>query len=238
MRRNRLWLGCLLTVAALAGLDGVGVSASPLNIDTGKTLTIQPGGSGTLTLSLTNLNSGTAISTFNAWSMGLQLLPRAGATGSATIVSAALPATNAALADPEDPPLFSPGETLSVPANGSTVYTLVASGNKTAAETTFSLGQQYNVADLAISLSGDASGAWDLYAVNNANGIAAWTSAPPVVTSSYGNLPQADGNTGSLLVGTVSAVPEPGGFLLAGTGLAAAGWFAWRSRRSAVSGGA
>lgn len=226
-----------MTAAALAGLDGGLVSASPLNIDTGKTLTVQPGGSGTLTLSLTNLNSGTAISTFNAWSMGLQLLPRAGATGSATIVSAALPATNAALANPEDPPLFSPGETLSVPANGTTAYTLVASGNQTAAETTFNLGQQYNVADLAISLSGNASGTWDLYAVNNANGIAAWTSATGAATS-YGNLPQADGNTGSLLVGTVSAVPEPGGFLLAGTGLAAAGWFAWRSRRSAVSRGA
>lgn len=225
------FIGSIRPLAGLAALLLVAgaATASPLNVDTGKTLVLQPGGSGILTLSLTNENAGSAITNFNSWGFGLQLLPLAGATGTATLESAALPATNPALTNPEDPPLFS-AETLDVPANGTLNYTLVSNGNLTNVQTTFALGQQYNVADVTVSLSPNASGSWNLYAVNNENGIAAWLAANGNATD-FGNLPAVNGDGGTLLIGTVSAVPEPGGIVLSGSAMAAAGWFAWRSRR-------
>lgn len=227
--RQRSWLGSLTTAAIIAGLGCVAALASPINIDTGKTLVVAPGSSGTLTLSLTNQNAGSTITDFNGWSTGLQLLPQAGAIGTATITSAALPATNAALTDPEIPLTFNPNQTLLTPANGTSLYSFLISSNQSPAVTTFALGQQYNVADLTVTLSPNAAGTWNLFAVNNANGIAGWANPSGTVTD-YGNLARANGDAGTRLIGTVSAVPEPEG-LVASAAVMAAAWFAWRSRR-------
>ncbi len=229
----RIRIGHMLAMVgpflALAVL-GTAVHASPLNVDTGKTLSLNPGDTGTLTLSLTNENSGVPITTFNSWAMGLQLIPNMGATGTATLVSGALPAINPALADPEDPPLFLTGQTLGVAANGTTDYTLVSSSNQSAAETTFALGQTYNIMDLGIEMSPGATGSWSLYGVNDANGFGVWLSSAFSPTN-YGNLPSVNGDGGTVLIGTVSAVPEPSGVVLAASALAAACWYTRRSRR-------
>ncbi len=218
--------GLYVVVAAL----GTTAYASPLNVDAGKTLSLNPGDSGTITLSLTNENSGSPVTTFNGWGFGLQLIPNLGATGTATLVSGALPAVNPALADPEDPPLFLTGQTLGTAANGTTDYTLVSSANQSAAETTFALGQTYNIMDVDISLSPGASGSWSLYAVNDANGFGVWLNNVGSPTN-FGNLPSVNGDGGTALIGTVSAVPEPSSVALAVSAIAAAGWFRWRSRR-------
>jgi hypothetical protein len=219
--------GLCVVVAAL----GTATHASPLNVDTGKILALNPGDTGTVTLSLTNENSGSPITTFNSWGFGLQLIPNIGATGTATLVSGSLPAVNPALADPEDPPLFSTGQTLNVAANGTTDYTLISSANQSALETTFALGQTYNIMDVDISLSPGATGSWSLYAVNDALGFGVWLNSLGSPTN-FGNLPSVNGDGGTVLIGTVSAVPEPSGILLAASALAACGWSRWRSRRA------
>lgn len=230
MRRNRGWVGIVATATASAWL-GWGVAlADPLNMDTGKTLSLQPGASGQLTLSLTNLNAGSTINNFNGWSTGLQLIPQVGAVGSATISSAALPATNPALTDPEVPLTLLPNQNLSVAANGTTLYSFLASANQSAAVTTFALGQSYNVADLTVTMSGNASGTWSLFAVNNANGIASWADQTGTATN-FGNLAKTNGDAGTVLVGTVSAVPEPEGFVLAVSAMSVVVWSVIRSRR-------
>lgn len=238
--QHRSWFGSLTIAAIIAGLGCVAALASPINMDTGKTLTLQPGSSGTVTLSLTNQNAGSAITDFNGWSTGLQLLPQAGAVGTATITGAALPATNPALTDPEIPLTFTPNQNLLVAANGTTLYSSLISSNQSPAVTTFTLGQRYNVADLTVALSPNASGTWNLFAVNNANGIASWANQFGAATD-FGNVARVNGDAGTTLIGTVSAVPEPQSFVLAGSAMAAAAWFAWRSRRrglvaAAVSG--
>lgn len=226
------FIGSIRPLAGLVAtlLVAAAATASPLNVDTGKTLVVAPGSSAILTLSLTNENASSVIDNFNGWSTGLQLLPQLGSTGTASITLAALPATNPALTDPEGPPTLLPNQTLSVAANGTTSYSLLASANQSAAVTTFSLGQQFNVADLTIALSGNASGSWNLFAVNNGNGIASWASESGVATN-FGNLARVNGDGGTLLIGTVSAVPEPGSLMLAGSAVLVAGWYSWRSRR-------
>lgn len=235
MRRNRQWVGSLTITALVALLVCCGVaSATPLNMVTGKTLGVRPGQTGILPLSIINVNSGAVVTDFNGWSSGLQLIPQAGATGTATIAAAALPATNAALTDPEVPLTLLPNQTLSVAANGTTSYTFITSANQSAATTTFALGQTYNVADLSISLGANASGTWNLYAVNNANGIASWQN-PSGTATDFGNVAKSNGDAGTVLIGTVSAVPEPEGVTLAVSAMSGLVWFVIRSRRKAAS---
>lgn len=232
--KHRSWIGCMLAMAGLgvvaAALE-TAADASPLNVDTGKNLSLNPGDTGTVTLSLTNENSGSPVTTFNSWGFGLQLIANPGATGTATLVSGALPAVNPALADPENPPQFVPGQTLSVPANGTTDYTLVSSANQSPLETTFALGQTYNIMDVDISLSPGASGSWSLFAVNDLLGFGVWLSSLGTPTN-FGNLPSLNGDAGTALIGTLTAVPEPSSILLAASSvLATCAWLRRRSRR-------
>ena len=218
-------------VAATWLLAAVPVFASPINVDTGKSLSLNSGTSGILTLSLTNLNSGTAVSNFNGWGLILQLIPQAGATGTASLLSLAEPATNPALSDPGDPPLFDNAYILNSAVNGTTDAYQLANSNNTSVTTTFTLGQSYNIGDLTVFLSSGATGSWKLFALNDENNTAAWLN-PQGGATAFGNLATAGvGQYTSTEIGTITAVPEPSTIALLGMSMASAGWYAWRTRR-------
>lgn len=212
----------LRIVLALLVLSAVPAFASPINIDTGKNLGLNPGASGTVTLSLTNAPGGSAITTFNAWGMILQLVPQTGATGSASFSSLLSPSTNPALTDPGDP-LLDPYE-LNSPQNGTTSASQLSIGNNSAAVTTFALGQTYNIGDLGIQLSGDASGAWDIYALNDQNNTTSWLNDVGATTA-FGNAPTAaPAAYTSTIIGTVTVVPEPSTLVMLAGAVATSGW--------------
>ena len=218
-------------VAILCALAALPALASPINVDTGKTLNLNSGSSGILTLSLTNLNSGSSITTFNGWGLILQLIPQPGATGTASLLSMTEPASNPALTDPGDPPLFDDAYVLNSAVNGTTAAYQVANGNNTNVTTTFNLGQSFNIADLTVLLSPNATGSWKLFALNDENNTGAWLT-PQGNANAFGNLatPSA-GQYTSIEIGTITAVPEPSTIALLGMSVASAGWYAWRSRR-------
>ncbi len=215
-----IWLGLALVVCSWQP-----VIATPINIDTGKALSMGPAASSVLQLSATNANAGTSVTNFNGWTLGLQLLPQVGATGTLTMTGITNAATNGALTNPDVPTFIN--ATLNTATNGTTAYKYVGISNVDNTTTTFTLGQSLNLANLAISSSAGASGNWNLYAVNQSPSQSAWLDVTGQGID-YGNLPATNGT--SVLVGSVSVVPEPQGIVMAGS-VIAAGCCAWRARR-------
>lgn len=207
--------------------------ATPINIDTGKQLNLNPGTSGTLTLSLTNQDAGTAVTTFNAWGLILQLIPQPGATGSATFTNLLSPATNGALTDPGDP-LLDPAYELTTAVNGTIGAYQLSIGNNSAVTTTFALGQSYNIGDLTVALSPGATGAWTIYALNDANDTTSWLNAGGAATA-FGNVPTAgtQGQYSANPIGTINAVPEPASIGLAALAVGGCS-LVWRRRAGAA----
>ena len=197
--------------AALVCFAWQTVVATPINIDTGNLLSMSPGANSSLVLSATNANAGSSVTTFNGWTLGLQLLPQGGATGTLTMTGISNPTTNSALTVPDTPTFIN--STLNTATNGTTAYKYVGISNVDATTTTFALGQSLNLMSLAMSSSAGAAGTWNLYAVNQSPSQSAWLDVTGLGTD-YGNVPATNGT--SLLVGTVTVVPEPGSMVLAG----------------------
>ena len=198
--------------ALVLALHTAAALATPINLDTGISLDVDPGTTGTATLSAKNFNNGTPVTNWNAWTVALQLLPEPGATGTMTISSILLPLTDDSLSDP-DAGTFDPNGVLSgTGSNGTTTYTAIGFANNSSADTNWSSGQAYNLADLTFTASGDAQGTWTLYAVNQASTVTNWFDDLGNPTT-FGNTPASAGS--SLVLGTITAVPEPGSLTLA-----------------------
>lgn len=196
---------------AVVGFAWQSARATPIVVDTGKAVSMSAGANSVVVLSATNTNAGTSVTTFNGWTLGLQLLAQAGATGSVTITGISNPAVDPALTVPDTATFIN--AVLNSATNGTTAYKYVGISNVDNTTTTFALGQSLNLANLAVTSSAGAAGTWSLYAVNQSPSQSAWLDVTGLGTD-YGNLPATNGT--SVLVGTVTVVPEPGSLLLAG----------------------
>lgn len=209
-------------------------SATTLTVDTGKSLELQPGGTGLFTFSATN-DAGAISEDFLGWTMGFQVLPSGVTSGSLTVGELFNAATNPAVLGVEVE-ITQPNQIFvlanSGTINGSTGFRSMTI-NSLDTLATLQGSTSYNLGDLTFTASPDAAGTWNVYAVQQADPFAKtyWTDAA-LADGQFGNLPQSGGNS-SVLVGTISvnAVPEPSSLMLAASAIVASGWFGWRSRR-------
>lgn len=196
----------------------------------------------TYTLSATN-DSGSVITDFNGWFGILQLVAEPGAVGTASFVQDGMtnPVVNPSLGPSSTPPdavttTLDATYFLLAPMNGTTDAYQVGVGNETAAGTTWSIGQKYNLGDLQVELSPGALGMWTVFAINDRFDTGGWLDSETFNVAAFSNLPTAPSSPAnsytSLTIGTITAVPEPSSFLLAGSAIAAAGWYAARKRRT------
>ncbi len=209
--------------AALLGCAVLRSDAAVIILDTGKSLSLAPSSSGSITISGLN-NAGDISTDFLAWTLGIQLRPAGTTTGSLTLGTLSQPVSNpmpiGAGPDTIQPTLLTLANSASI--NGSVNFYQIGIQTTVALGTLLS-NTDYNLGTLSFSSSANASGTWNLYAVTQggANYQSYWTNGS-LVDTDFGNLPRGAGNS-SLLIGTVSitAVPEPASTWVMGGCLAA-----------------
>jgi len=213
------------------------VSATTLTLDTGKSLELQPGVTDNFTFSATN-DSG-AISNFLGYAIGFQIVPVGSPTGSLTVGPITVSPVN---------PLPAPGPTSgtvdftqpnlatlagSAEINGSTQFWSIGASANEEIQTVNPLGN-YNLGAVAFTLSENAAvgDTWAIHAVQQAGiFIKSYWVDEDFNDFVFGNWPSSPVGNTSVQVGTITAVPEPGSLMLAGSAITAAGWYGWRSRR-------
>jgi hypothetical protein len=192
-----------------AGLVGHGESqsnAASLVLDTGKSAVVTAGTSTTFGFSTTNADAGN-VTNFYSWTLGVQILPTIGSTGTLSVGTLTAATTNPMPVGGisiTQPTLASLGTAI----NGSTNYYSMG------IETTDTLGtlvsgSSYNLGLLTVNASVNATGTWNVYAVQQNTPLqrSYWTDET-VTDVGFGNLAFGQGNVG-LLLGTITAVPEP-----------------------------
>lgn len=181
-------------------------NAASLVLDTGKSAVITAGTSTAFGFSTTNADAGN-VTNFYSWTLGIQVLPTIGSTGTVSVGSLTSAATNpmpVGSISITQPTLASLGASI----NGSTNYYSMG------IETTDTLGtlvsgNSYNLGSLTVNASINATGTWNVYAVQQNTPLqrSYWTDET-ITDNAFGNLAFGQGNT-SLLLGTITAVPEP-----------------------------
>lgn len=219
---------------------------SIINLDTSISEAVAPGGSGSFTFTMANVGTTATQDNFIGWVLGIQLVPQGGNTGSLTVGSLSGGATNPMpFGDLQitQPALSTLGSSASL--NGSTQYYFMGINSLTDLGT-LAVGQTYEMGSLGLTASGDASGTWDVYTVQqNSPLFKTYFFDGGAAEQPFGNMPWVIGSTGqgnySLKLGTVevAAVPEPSTLAMLGLAGFGAGGYAWRrrGRRLAVAGG-
>lgn len=213
---------------------------SIIDLDTGISETVEPGGSGSFTFTMTNVGTSAAPDNFIGWVLGIQLVPRVGNTGSLTVGSLSGGAINpmpTGSLDITQPVLSTLGS--SAVLNGSNQYYFMGI-NTLDTLGTLAVGQTYEMGSLGLTASGDASGTWDVYTVQqNSPLFKTYFFDGTAFEQPFGNMPWVGGGNYSLKLGEVAAVPEPSTLAMLGLAGFGAGGYAWRrrGRRLAVAGG-
>jgi hypothetical protein len=194
--------------------------ATPIDLNAGIALTLSPGSSDAWTITATNFDNGTSVTNWNAFAIAFQPIPGPGAGGSVSLTGVVSPATNPSITTPS--PVGQPvAGNFGAPINGTTAYTGINISYDAAQTTTWASGQTYNLATLTFSASGDAFGTWMLYASNPADDEffpqTSWLTNG-AQDRFFGNVPFNE-NAATLLLGTISVVPEPSTILLAALGV-------------------
>ena len=215
--------------------------ATPINLNTDLALSVNPGSSGVWTLSATNQNNGTIANGWNAFAVAFQVVPDAGATGTVTLQSFVNPAANPSIPSASAGQPFVGQGTFPQPINGTTDFTSIVLGYSGSSFTTWASGQTYNLATITFSASADASGTWRVYASNPEDNFTDFPQTtwnlPNTNDNFFGNVPFVSGQTSTVQLGTISAVPEPRALTLAGSAAALIGGYSFRrSRRTRRAG--
>lgn len=213
----------LALMACLLLNNAAATGAAIVNFDTGKLLSLQSTGSGSLTLSLTNAGDSSAF--INSYTLGILVVPASG-SGTLTLDAWTGPASNPLLSDvaaeyiPFDQPVLFP---LIAPVTISGTeyfeYFQVQAGNTNGFDDPLAVGASRNIGTLNFSVI-DGNGTWDIYMINQEaqeGGLPiSFLQDSELADFGFGNLPAVNGE--ALLVGTVTAVPEPTTLLLAASG--------------------
>lgn len=215
-------IAAVALVAALATASAA--RATTLTVDTGKSLTLAPGETGTLTLSAAN-DAGAITDNFSGWVLGLQLVPSGVTSGTVSfgslsnaVVNPAIVGSLAELEFLNELTSFPPGTTVNGRGNYQSLAIIDNGDANTLAGST-----SYNLGDLSLTATGDADGTWNVFAVNlpSADGTRSYWYDAGFTEVAFVNIPvPSAGNTTSLLIGTVTvtSVPEPGSLTLAAVG--------------------
>ena len=198
-----------LTAALLAG-EILKSNASVLVLETGKSLSLSPSTSGSITFSAGN-DAGDITADFAGWTLGIQLLPSGTTTGTLTLGTLTQPVSNpmpTGTLSISQPSLLTLANSAII--NTSTSFYQIAVDTIDPILGTVLGNTSYNLGTLDISASANASGTWNLYAVQQGGSFAQSYWSGSLTDSDFGNLPSGAGNS-SILIGTVSvtAVPEP-----------------------------
>lgn len=215
--------------------------ATPINLNTDLALSVNPGSTGVWTLSATNQDNGSIANGWNAFAVAFQVVPDAGATGTVTLQSAVNPLVNPSIPSGSAGQPFVGQGTFPQPINGTRDFTPVVLGYNGTSFTTWASGQTYNLATITFSASANASGTWRVYASNPEDNFVdlpqtTWN-LPNANDVFFGNVPFVSGQTSTVQLGTISAVPEPRALALAGSAAALVGGYSvCRSRRTRRAG--
>lgn len=230
-----LRLRALVVVPCLAVCCCTAWGAAIVNIDTGKSLSMQPGESGSIALSFTNVGSESSFMT--SYTLALMFVQTGGA-GTLTFDLWTGPASNPLLSDPDaeytpfDQP--EPFQLLApVVISGTEYFDFfnVQGTNTDGFDDPLAAGTTKNVGVVNLS-AGFEPGAWDVYVVNEAPEVGglpvSFLQLSDLEVFGFGNLAELDG--AHLLIGSVTVVPEPSSIALVGCGGIAlvASW--WRRR--------
>lgn len=197
-------------LALLAALGSTPAEATTLSLDTGKAVSLAPGGSADFVLSFSNVDAGDVTADFFGWVLGLQVLPSAGAGGTVTIGTLAPASTNSIFAVVGVDDISQPDAlTLAGGAllNGTSAFSgmsMLGSAPATAVS-----GASYNLGSLGLTAAANASGTWNVFAVQQASpNMQSYYFNGEISEVDFGNLLRTGGNS-ALLLGTVTVVPEP-----------------------------
>jgi len=203
------------------------VRATVISLDTGIDVGGLPGSTVDFTFSATNTPGD--VTNWSGWFLGIQVLPSGPTTGSVTLNALLNPAVNPSLTEPLE--ISGPGPLIplasGVSLNGSTDFRSIGIITDPEVDLIFPGSATLNLATLPVTLSGDASGTWNVYVVQqNTTFLKSYYVDELAADLFFGNLPPAAtvGESYSIQVGSISVVPEPTGGVLAvlgGGGVAA-----------------
>jgi hypothetical protein len=206
------------------------------NCRNGTTTTINQSGTGTLYISA--VNSGTTSIDFGALALGIQIVAVGSPAGDITLSGVDAPENSvwfdASTSGPDN------GTLVNGDINGTTGYLEMSIIGATDAEGFYGVlapGDTANVATLSFTADASAFGTWNIFVVNEeaeSGETVSNITAGDFSTVQFSNLTApAFPNTGvSVQVGSVIVVPEPSTLTVAGLGCALVGYAAWNRRRN------
>jgi len=205
-----------------------------VSLQSGTTTTINQSGTGTLYISA--MNTGTASIDFGALALGIQIVAVGSPAGEIELAGVEAPENsvwfNASTSPPSDKTLAN-GD-----INGTSGYFSVQiTGGTDDPYGVLAPQETANLATLSFTSSADAFGTWNIFVVNEEDETGLTVSNITdgnFSTIQFSNLtaPAFGASGDSFQVGSVIVVPEPSTLTLAGLGCAVVGYAAWKRRRN------
>jgi len=208
-----------------------------VSLKSGTSQTINQSGTGTLYISA--VNTGTASIDFGALALGIQIVADGSPAGDITLAGVDAPDNsvwfNASTTGPKDATLVN-GD-----INGSSGYFAIAITGDVDAEGNYGVlapGETADLAALSFTAAADAYGTWNVFVVNEeyeqSGATVSNITAGDFSTVQFANAvaPPFPDTGVSYQVGSVIVVPEPSTLTLAGLGCALVGYAAWKRRRN------